>query len=50
MDMWRYSNHGMWGFFPAEQDVANAVAYLLSDQADMINGTTLPIEGGLLVS
>jgi NAD(P)-dependent dehydrogenase (short-subunit alcohol dehydrogenase family) len=29
-------------------DVANAVAYLLSDKSDMINGDTLMIDGGFL--
>ncbi|MBA3868031.1 MAG: glucose 1-dehydrogenase [Anaerolineae bacterium] len=29
--------------------VAQAVAYLLSDQADMINGIIMPIDGGFLV-
>jgi L-xylulose reductase len=28
--------------------VANAVAFLLSDQADMIHGVTLPVDGGFL--
>jgi len=31
-------------------DVVNAVLYLLSDSAAMINGVTLPIEGGYLVT
>ena len=29
-------------------DVARAVAYLLSDSADMIHGVTMPIDGGFL--
>jgi NAD(P)-dependent dehydrogenase (short-subunit alcohol dehydrogenase family) len=29
--------------------VAQAVAYLLSDQSDMINGIIMPIDGGFLV-
>ena len=28
------------------QDVVNAVIYLLSDKADMINGAFLPVDGG----
>jgi len=31
-------------------DVVNAVMFLLSDSAAMINGSTMPIDGGLLVS
>jgi NAD(P)-dependent dehydrogenase (short-subunit alcohol dehydrogenase family) len=30
--------------------VAQAVAYLLSDEADMINGVALPVDGGFLVT
>jgi L-xylulose reductase len=29
-------------------DVSDAVLYLLSDRAHMINGATLPIDGGFL--
>jgi len=36
--------------FAREEDVVNAVLFLLSDKADMITGTTLPIDGGLLTS
>ncbi len=36
------------GKFAEPEDVAHAVAYLLSDQADMIHGATLPIDGGFL--
>lgn len=36
------------GKFAMPADVAHAVAYLLSDQADVINGVTLPIDGGFL--
>ena len=32
------------------EDVVNAVLYLLSDKSDMINGTTLPIDGGFLAA
>ena len=32
------------------KDVVNATLYLLSDKSDMINGTTLPIDGGFLAS
>jgi len=31
-------------------DVVSAVMYLLSDSAAMINGSTLPVDGGFLVS
>ncbi len=36
------------GKFAEPEDVAHLVAYLLSDQADMIHGVTLPIDGGFL--
>jgi NAD(P)-dependent dehydrogenase (short-subunit alcohol dehydrogenase family) len=36
------------GRFAQTQDVAHAVAYLLSKQADMITGATLPVDGGFL--
>ena len=36
------------GKFAEVEDVVNAVLYLLSDKADMINGSTLPIDGGFL--
>ncbi|MCE9591548.1 MAG: glucose 1-dehydrogenase [Planctomycetes bacterium] len=36
------------GRFAYPKDVAHAVAYLLSDKADMIHGATLPIDGGFL--
>ena len=29
------------------KDVVHAVMYLLSDKADMINGVTLAVDGGL---
>jgi L-xylulose reductase len=36
------------GRFAKPHHVANAVAYLLSDAADMIHGVTLPVDGGFL--
>jgi L-xylulose reductase len=36
------------GRFALPSDVAHAVVYLLSDQADMIHGAMLPIDGGFL--
>lgn len=36
------------GRFAKASDVAHAVAYLLSDQSDMINGVTLMVDGGFL--
>ncbi|MEX0744268.1 MAG: glucose 1-dehydrogenase [Phycisphaeraceae bacterium] len=38
------------GRFAQPRDVARAVAYLLSDQADLIHGVTLPIDGGFLAT
>lgn len=38
------------GRFARPIDVAHAVAYLLSDEADMISGAMLPIDGGFLAS
>ena len=38
------------GRFAVPRDVAHAVAYLLSDQADMIHGVMLPIDGGFLAT
>ncbi|HWB54802.1 MAG TPA: glucose 1-dehydrogenase [Tepidisphaeraceae bacterium] len=38
------------GRFARPIHVANAVAYLLSDQADMIHGAVIPIDGGFLIS
>jgi NAD(P)-dependent dehydrogenase (short-subunit alcohol dehydrogenase family) len=37
------------GRFGYPINVAQAVAYLLSDQSDMINGIIMPIDGGYLV-
>ena len=31
-----------------EEDVVNAIAFLLSDQSAMINCVTLPVDGGFL--
>ncbi len=36
------------GRFAQPRDVAHTVVYLLSEQADMINGVMLPIDGGFL--
>lgn len=36
------------GRFARPIDIAHAVAYLLSEEADMITGTTLPVDGGFL--
>lgn len=38
------------GRFAKPIDVANVVAYLLSDQADMIHGAVLPVDGGFLTN
>lgn len=38
------------GKFAQPIDVAHAVAYLLSDNADMIHGACLPIDGGFLAT
>ena len=38
------------GRFAKPVHVANAVAYLLSDQADMIHGVALPVDGGFLAT
>lgn len=37
------------GRFARPIDIAHATAYLLSDAADMIHGTILPIDGGFLI-
>jgi len=36
------------GHFARPRDVAHAVAYLLSDQAAMVHGVMLPVDGGFL--
>lgn len=38
------------GKFARPHHVAEAVAYLLSEHADMIHGTVLPVDGGFLIS
>jgi L-xylulose reductase len=38
------------GRFAKPAHVANAVAYLLSDQSDMIHGAALPVDGGFLAT
>jgi NAD(P)-dependent dehydrogenase (short-subunit alcohol dehydrogenase family) len=38
------------GRFAMPRDVAHAVAYLLSDRADLIHGAMLPIDGGFLAT
>jgi L-xylulose reductase len=38
------------GRFAQPSDVANAVAYLFSDAASMINRAMLPVDGGFLAS
>ena len=38
------------GRFAYPKDVAHTVAYLLSDQADMIHGVMLPVDGGFLAT
>jgi len=38
------------GRFAQPRDVAYAVAYLLSDEAGMINGVSLPVDGGFLAT
>ncbi|EDO38087.1 predicted protein [Nematostella vectensis] len=37
------------GRFAEEQDVVDAILYLLSDKAAMIHGTCLPVDGGKLI-
>ena len=36
--------------FPAAEDIAHAVVFLLSDKSDMITGTALSVDGGMLVT
>ena len=38
------------GKFAQPSDVAHTVAYLLSDQADMVHGAMIPIDGGFLAT
>ncbi len=37
------------GRFAQPRDIANAVVYLASPAGDMVNGTTLPIDGGYTI-
>jgi NAD(P)-dependent dehydrogenase (short-subunit alcohol dehydrogenase family) len=37
-------------FVTEVHEVVDAVVYLLSDKASMINGVTLPIDGGFLAT
>ena len=39
-----------WFSLSAEEDIANAVLYLLSDKSDMITGTTLLVDGGAAIA
>lgn len=32
------------------EEVVNVILFLLSDKASMVNGVTLPVDGGYLVS
>ncbi len=32
------------------EEIVNPILFLLSDQSSMVNGTTLPIDGGFLAS
>jgi L-xylulose reductase len=38
------------GSFPEPHDVSNVVVFLLSEQAFMVNGSSVAVEGGMLVS
>ena len=38
------------GRFAETEDCAQAIAYLLSDQASMIHGAMMPVDGGFLVT
>jgi NAD(P)-dependent dehydrogenase (short-subunit alcohol dehydrogenase family) len=38
------------GRFIEPKEVAEAIAYLLSDKASMVHGAMLPIDGGLLIN
>ena len=38
------------GRFAEPEDVADAVLYLLSDRAGMVNGLCMPIDGGFLAT
>ena len=36
-------------FITVEEDVVNSILFLLSEQSSMLNGVTLPVDGGQLV-
>jgi len=36
--------------FARPRDVAEVIAFLLSDKAHMVHGVTLPIDGGFLIT
>ncbi|KAF2360998.1 NAD(P)-binding domain, partial [Trinorchestia longiramus] len=36
------------GKYPCKNDIVNAIVFLLSDQSDLINGHSLPVDGGYL--
>jgi enoyl-[acyl-carrier-protein] reductase (NADH) len=38
------------GRFIQPEEVSSAIAYLLSDGASMVNGVTLPVDGGFLIN
>ena len=38
------------GRFVQAEEVAAAIAYLLSDAAAMVNGISLPVDGGFLIN
>ena len=38
------------GRFVQPDEVASAVAYLLSEDAGMVNGIDLPVDGGFLIN
>ena len=38
------------GRFAEPREVANVIAFLLSDAASMIHGVTLPVDGGFLAT
>lgn len=38
------------GRFAEENEIVDAIMYLLSDSASMINGALLPVDGGFFVS
>ena len=40
--------YGRLGRFPEPVDVANVVLFLLSDEAAMVHGAVLPVDGGYM--